>query len=169
MQKTNSLYPLSTQITGFIGWFIITFAAAAIGAFASAQAGAFYTQLVRPVWAPPAWLFGPVWTLLYLMMAIAVWLVWRAYGLQRAGAALGIFVVQLTANALWTWLFFVWHQGALAFVEILLLWVLIAGTIIAFWRLHKVAALLLLPYLAWVSFACGLTYSTWTLNPSILG
>lgn len=157
------------QITGFSCWLVLTFAAAAIGAVASAQAKTFYLQLIRPDWAPPGWLFAPVWTALYLMMAIAAWLVWREHGFRRAGGALTLFVVQLAANAVWTWLFFVWHQGALAFTEILLLWALIAGTIIAFWRLHRIAAVLLLPYLAWVSFATGLTYATWRLNPAILG
>ncbi len=147
---------------------MLTFAAAAIGAFASAQAGAFYAQLQQPVWAPPGWLFGPVWTVLYLMMAIAAWLVWRVHGFRRARVALGLFVLQLAANALWTWLFFVWHLGAFAFVEILLLWALIVATIVAFWRLLPVAAWLLVPYLAWVSFACALTLSTWQLNPTIL-
>lgn len=129
----------------------------------------FYLQLVRPEWAPPGWLFAPVWTALYLLMAIAAWLVWRGHGFRRAGGALTLFVVQLAANAVWTWLFFVWHQGALAFAEILLLWLLIAGTIAAFWRLHVFAAVLLLPYLVWVSFASALTWATWQLNPGILG
>ncbi len=163
-------YPsVQKQIMGFVGWLVLTFTAAAIGAFASAQAGTFYMQLLRPAWAPPAWLFGPVWTVLYLLMAIAAWLVWRTQGWRRAGAALWLFIVQLAANALWTWLFFVWHQGAWAFAEILLLWGLIVGTIVAFWSVQKLAAVLLLPYLAWVSFATLLTLAMWTLNPSLLG
>lgn len=169
MQKTNLHHPRSLQIAGLAGWLILTFAAAAVGAVASAQAGTFYLNLVRPEWAPPGWLFAPVWTALYLMMAIAAWLVWRDHGFHRAGGALILFVAQLTVNSLWTWLFFVWHQGALAFAEILLLWALIAATVIAFWRLHVLAATLLLPYLAWVSFASALTYATWQLNPGILG
>lgn len=156
-------------MAGLAGWLILTFAAAALGGVASGQAGSFYLNLVRPEWAPPGWLFGPVWTALYLMMAIAAWLVWRDHGFLRAGGALTLFVAQLAVNALWTWLFFVWHQGALAFAEILLLWALIAATVIAFWRLHVPAATLLLPYLAWVSFASALTYATWQLNPGILG
>lgn len=169
MQNTIHKLSLCRQLAGLAGWLILTFAAAALGAVASAQAGTFYLQLVRPEWAPPGWLFAPVWTVLYLMMAIAAWLVWRDHGFRRAGAALTLFVLQLAANALWTWLFFVWHQGALAFAEILLLWALIAATLIAFRRLQLVAAILLLPYLAWVSFASVLTYATWQLNPGILG
>ena len=169
MQTIKSHFSRRKQIVGLAGWLVLTFAAAALGAVASAQAGTFYLNLVRPEWAPPGWLFAPVWTALYLMMAIAAWLVWRDHGFRRAGGALTLFVVQLAVNALWTWLFFVWHQGALAFAEILLLWALIAATLIAFWRLHRVAAILLLPYLAWVSFASALTYATWQLNPGILG
>lgn len=169
MKNSNPRFSFTQQISGFAGWLILTFAAAALGAVASAQAKTFYLQLVRPEWAPPGWLFAPVWTALYLMMAIAAWLVWREHGFRRAGGALTLFVVQLAANAVWTWLFFVWHQGALAFTEILLLWLLIAGTIAAFWRLHVFAVVLLLPYLAWVSFASALTWATWQLNPVILG
>lgn len=169
MKNSNPRFSFTQQISGFAGWLILTFAAAALGAVASAQAKTFYLQLVRPEWAPPGWLFAPVWTALYLMMAIAAWLVWREHGFRRAGGALTLFVVQLAANAVWTWLFFVWHQGALAFTEILLLWLLIAGTIAAFWRLRVFAAVLLLPYLAWVSFASALTWATWQLNPVILG
>ena len=169
MKNINPRFSFTQQISGFAGWLILTFAAAALGAVASAQAKTFYLQLLRPEWAPPGWLFAPVWTALYLMMAIAAWLVWREHGFRRAGGALTLFVVQLAANAVWTWLFFVWHQGALAFTEILLLWLLIAGTIAAFWRLHVFAVVLLLPYLAWVSFASALTWATWQLNPVILG
>lgn len=157
------------QWLGLAAWLVLTFACAALGGLASAQAGTFYLQLQRPAWAPPAWIFAPVWSVLYLLMAIAAWLVWRAHGLRRARAALGLFVVQLAANALWTWLFFAWKQGALAFAEILLLWSLIAGTLAAFWRLQPFAGVLLLPYLAWVTFACALTFATWKLNPGILG
>ena len=84
-------------------------------------------------------------------------------------AALGLFIIQLIANALWTWLFFVLHAGALSVAEILVLWLLIAATIFNFWPVRRLAALLLLPYLAWVSFACALTFSLWRLNPAVLG
>ena len=160
---------LRKQAIGLSAWLVLTFSAAAVGAFASAQAGTFYMQLLRPAWAPPAWLFGPVWSVLYLLMAIAAWRVWRAHGWRGAGLALGLFVVQLGVNSLWTWLFFVWHQGAWAFAEIVLLWGLILGTIMAFWSLQKIAALMLVPYLLWVSFATALTFAMWTLNPAALG
>lgn len=157
------------QAAGLGGWLLLCAAVAAGGGFASANAGEFYQLLVRPSWAPPAWVFGPVWTVLYTLMAIAAWLVWRTRGFRSAALALGLFVVQLVVNALWTWLFFTWRQGALAFVEIILLWVLIVATIVAFSRISRIAAVLLLPYIAWVSLACALTYSTWQMNPGVLG
>ncbi len=156
------------QIAGLLGWLILCFAAAGIGAVASAEAGDFYRQLVRPGWAPPAWLFAPVWTTLYFLMGVAAWLVWRAHGFANARAALVLFIIQLAANALWSWVFFVWRQGDLAFAEVLLLWCLIVATVISFWRLKPLAAVVLLPYLAWVTFASALTYSTWRLNPGLL-
>jgi tryptophan-rich sensory protein len=156
------------QVFGLLGWQLLCFAFAAIGAIASADAGAFYGQLARPGWAPPGWLFAPVWTVLYALMGAAAWLVWRAHGFTKGKAALTLFIVQLGANALWTWIFFAWHQGALAFAEILLLWCLIVATAASFQRLNALAAVLLLPYLAWVTFACALTYATWRLNPGLL-
>lgn len=159
---------VARQIIGLLGWLLLSFAAAAIGAVASVQAGSFYEQLVRPNWAPPGWLFGPVWTILYALMAVAAWLVWRTHGFKEGRTALALFIVQLIANALWTWVFFAWQQGALAFAEIVLLWCLIVATIVAFRRLNTLAAVLLLPYLAWVTFAVALTFSTWQLNPGVL-
>ena len=157
------------QVLGLAGWLLATFVTGGIGAIASTGAASFYAQLSQPSWAPPAWLFGPVWSGLYVLMGIAAWLVWREHGFRGASAALRLFVVQLFANALWTWLFFVWHQGALSLAEIVALLFLIASTILAFWRLHRLAALLLVPYLAWVSFATALTASLWRLNPAAHG
>jgi Tryptophan-rich sensory protein (mitochondrial benzodiazepine receptor homolog) len=154
---------------GFAGWLVVCFVAAAIGGAASVQAGPFYTQLVRPEWAPPASLFGPVWTVLYALMAIAAWLVWRVNGFRAARRALTLFLVQLALNALWSWLFFGWHRGGLAFADIVVLWALIVATVIAFWRIRPWAGALLLPYLLWVSFASALNYSVWQLNPQLLG
>jgi tryptophan-rich sensory protein len=161
--------PASTQTLGLAGWLVITFVAAAIGGAASVNAGLFYAQLVRPEWAPPSWVFGPVWTVLYIVIGIAAWLVWRADGFHAARGALSLFLVQLALNALWSWLFFGWHLGALAFADILLLWVLILATLIAFWRVRALAGWLLVPYLLWVSFASALNYAVWQLNPQSLG
>ncbi|MFZ4287250.1 TspO/MBR family protein [Variovorax sp. HJSM1_2] len=157
------------QTMGLIAWLLASFVAGGIGAIASVNAQAFYGELIQPNWAPPAGLFGPVWTVLYAMMAVAAWLVWRSKGWRGAAPALTLFLMQLAANALWTWLFFAWHWGAAAMVEILLLWLLIAATAASFWRHHRLASLLLLPYLAWVSFAATLNFFMWQLNPSVLG
>jgi tryptophan-rich sensory protein len=151
---------------GLAGWLVLTFAAAAIGAIASLHAAEFYAQLIRPSWAPPAGVFGPVWTVLYALMGISVWLVWRSPG--RHAVAIALFIIQLAANALWSWLFFAWHRGALAAAEVLVLLIVIAATVCAFWRINRLAAWLLLPYLLWVTFASALTWSVWKSNPGLL-
>lgn len=163
-----TLPPLKMQALGLVGWLVASFAAGGLGAIASANAGAFYSGLSQPSWAPPAWLFGPVWSVLYVLIGLSAWLIWRRHGFSGAASALRLFVTQLLANALWTWLFFKWHLGAAALVEILILWLLIAATASAFWRLERLAALMLMPYLAWVTFAAALTFSLWRLNPSVL-
>lgn len=156
------------QILGLVGWLVVSFVAAAIGAAASIEAGPFYTQLVRPDWAPPPSIFGPVWSVLYALMGIAAWQVWRVGGFRASKSALTLFLVQLALNALWSWLFFGWHRGALAFIDILVLWALIVVTVISFWRVKRLAGALLIPYLLWVSFAVALNYSVWQLNPQAL-
>lgn len=161
--------PAKRDLPGLVLWFVLCFVAAAIGGAASVQAGSFYMQLLRPEWAPPPGVFGPVWTVLYAMMAVAAWLVWRVGGFRAARAALVLFLIQLAVNALWSWLFFGWHRGALAFADILLLWMLIAATVIAFRRVRPLAAALLVPYWLWVSFAAVLNYAVWQLNPQTLG
>lgn len=158
-----------TQILGLAGWLLASFVTGAIGALASVNAAGFYGQLVTPAWAPPAWLFGPVWSVLFILMGVSAWLVWREHGFRGAGAALKLYTAQLVANALWSWLFFAWHLGAIAFAEIVVLWVLIAATIVMFWRLHRLAAILLVPYLLWASFAAALNFALWQLNPAVLG
>lgn len=147
---------------------LATAATAAIGAAASIDAQAYYASLKQPAWAPPAWLFGPVWTTLYVMMALAACLVVRRLGLPAARPALALYAVQLVLNALWTWLFFRWHQGALASVEVLLLLAAIVLTARAFWRAVPLAGWLLVPYIAWVTFASALTIAVWRLNPTML-
>ena len=156
------------HIIGLAGWLLLAFAAAAIGAVASVQAAEFYQQLAQPAWAPPPSVFGPVWSMLYALMGIAAWLVWREGGWHRRRGVLTLFVIQLAINALWSWLFFAWHHGALAFADIVLLWLLIVATTVGFWRVRPLAGALLLPYLAWVSFATALNFAVWQLNPQIL-
>jgi len=145
---------------------VVVYAASGLGALASIQAKTFYAMLQQPTWAPPAAVFAPVWTTLFTMMGIAAWLVWREHGHRRA---LQLFGVQLLVNVLWSWLFFAWHQGALAFADVLLLEGLIVITAVQFWRLNKVAALLMLPYALWVGFAAALNFWLWQNNPGLLG
>lgn len=165
---TTTLQPRSRQmqLLGLVAWLVLSFVAAGVGAIASVEAASFYAQLMQPSWAPPASVFGPVWSVLYALMGVAAWLVWRERAATRE--ALTLFVAQLAANALWSWLFFAWHQGALASAEVLVLLLLIAATIVAFWRIRRLAAVLMLPYLVWVSFASALTWSIWQSNPGLL-
>lgn len=156
----------SSYYLGLCLWLLAVVGTAVLGALASLDAPTFYAQLNKPDWAPPAGVFGPVWTVLYCMMGVAVWLVWRNPQANRM--ALILFGVQLVVNALWSWLFFAWHQGALAFAEVLLLWLLILATIRAFWACSRPAALLLVPYWLWVSFASALTFAVWQANPALL-
>lgn len=149
-------------------WLLASFAAAAIGGLASASSAQFYLQLERPPWAPPAGAFGPVWSVLYALMGVSAWLVWRERGFAGRRAPYAWFFAQLGANALWTWIFFVWREGQWAFIEILLLIALIVGTIVSFRRIKPAAAWLLLPYLAWVCFAAALTFALWRSNPGVL-
>jgi tryptophan-rich sensory protein len=157
------------QIFGLVGWLLLSFAAASIGAVASVSAATFYQQLAQPSWAPPAAVFGPVWSVLYALMGIAAWLVWREGGWRQQRGVLMLFMIQLAVNALWSWLFFGWHRGALAFADIVLLWLLIVATIAGFWRVRVLAGALLLPYLCWVSFATALNFAVWQMNVPVLG
>jgi tryptophan-rich sensory protein len=139
------------------------------GAIASADAREFYAQLVKPGWAPAAKVFGPAWTVLYLMMGVSAWLVWRARGsFQAAAVPLGLFFAQLVVNGLWSWLFFRWKLGAVALVDVALLWMLVLATLSHFWAVQRVSAWLLLPYLLWTGFATALTAAVWQLNPTLL-
>lgn len=144
------------------GWLLLCFAAASLGALF--MPGEWYASLAKPAWNPPGWLFGPVWTVLYAMMAVSAWLVWRQGGWRLQRKPLLFFVAQLALNAGWTPLFFGLHRPGLAFVEIILLWLVLAWTITTFWREHRTAAWLLVPYLAWVSFAAVLNGTLWWLN-----
>ena len=165
----NSRFSVSQQIAGLVGWVGVTALAAALGTAASIEAPAFYAQLERLTWAPPAGWFGPVWTTLFVLMAIAAWRVWRVGGFAAARPALTLYLIQLGLNALWSWLFFGWHRGAPAMIDIVMLWLLIVATMRAFAPHDRVAAWLLAPYLAWVSFAAALNFAVWRMNPQLLG
>jgi tryptophan-rich sensory protein len=149
-------------VLALIGWLALCFAAAGTAAFVSIDG--WYAALQKPSWNPPAWVFGPAWTVLYISMAVAAWLVWREGGWKAHGRALGLFLVQWVLNALWTPLFFGLQRPDLAFAEIVVLWLVLAATLAAFWRINKVAGALLVPYLAWVSFAAALNFAIWRLN-----
>ncbi len=145
-----------------VGFLVLTLGVAALSGAATADSvRSWYPSINKPSWTPPSWLFGPVWTLLYLMMAVAAWLVWRQAGW---GGALVMFGVQLLLNALWSPLFFGWQQIGWAFVDIVALWLAILATTILFWQIVPAAGILFLPYLAWVSFATALNFALWRLN-----
>jgi benzodiazapine receptor len=126
--------------------------------------GAWYEKLEKPRWRPPNWLFAPVWSLLYLAVALAGWLVWRQTGIAGGALPLSLYAIQLLLNAAWTPIFFGLHRIGAALIEIIALVVAIVLTMFAFWQVDVRAALLLLPYLAWVIFASALTFSIWRLN-----
>ena len=153
----------STQSTlALAGRLLLSFSAAAIGGFF--VPGACYGTLKEPSWNPPNWIFGPVWTGLYTTMAIAAWLVWKRGGFAGQRVALSLFLAQLLFNALWSPLFFGLRHPALAFADIVLLWLALLGTVAAFWSVRPIAGALLLPYLAWVTFASALNFALWRLN-----
>jgi tryptophan-rich sensory protein len=135
----------------------------AIGGSMTAPAvRSWYPSLKKPAWNPPSWVFAPVWTVLYVAMGTAAWLIWRD------GEILGLpgvlFLIQLTLNLAWSWLFFYRKRPDWAFLEVLVLWAFIVATTIAFWRANPIAGELFIPYLAWVSFASVLNGTVWRLN-----
>ena len=150
---------------GLLGFFAACFAAASSGAIF--KPGDWYEGLAKPPWRPPNWLFAPAWTVLYAMIAVAGWLVWRRAGFAGAGTALAIYGVQLLFNAAWSGLFFGLRRPDLAFAELVLLWLSILATILAFAPIDATAAWLMAPYLAWVSFAGALNWSIWQRNRAL--
>ncbi|MGC5012400.1 TspO/MBR family protein [Streptosporangium sp. DT93] len=134
---------------------------AVVGSLSAVNAGGEYLSLERPAWAPPQWLFGPAWTVLYIMIALSGWLAWSARGLTPA---LGVYAVQLVLNAAWTPLFFGAGRYGLAFAEIVVLWLAILANIVMFRRISRPAAWLLVPYLLWVTYAAALNFAIWQLN-----
>ncbi len=148
---------------GLAGFCALCLGVAGLAGFATAQSvSEWYPGLNKPDWTPPPWLFGPVWTTLYLMMAVAAWLVWKKGAMARP--ALAVFYVQLALNMAWSFLFFGMRAPLLGLIDIAALWVMIAVTIRAFWSHSYAAALLLVPYWVWVSFAAALNGAIWRLN-----
>jgi tryptophan-rich sensory protein len=123
-----------------------------------------YQSIRKPTWNPPDWVFAPVWTTLYVLMGIALFLIWRSQGKKQKRTAIILFIVQLIANFFWSFIFFDRHQIALALGEIIVLWLLVLLTIFYFARINKVAAWLLVPYVSWVTFAVILNFTIWQLN-----
>lgn len=150
-------------------WFAGIYLLAAIAGFGSITAPEVYASFSLPSWAPPASIFGPVWGVLYTMIAISGWLVWRENEIGRNPLTFTLFTLQMLANVLWSWLFFAWQSGLFAFLNILALVVLLIALILAVWRLNAIlAALLLVPYLVWVGFAACLNFTIWQMNPTLL-
>lgn len=159
---------ISTFIS-LAAWIAGTSLAAISGAVTAQAAQKFYGELDKARWAPPPWLFGPAWSVLYVMMAVAAWRVWREYGFDGARGELILYGVQLALNAAWSWFFFVRRSGRLATIEVSLLLTAVVATMVAFWLRDAVAGLLFVPYVMWVSFATALTVSVWSRNPALLG
>jgi translocator protein len=152
-----------SELPSLLVWLALCLAAGWFGSHY--QPGAWYAQLQKPSFNPPAWVFAPVWTALYVLMAVAAWLVWRERRRAQVYPALALFIVQLGLNAAWTWIFFGWQRPGAALLEILALWLALLATLLAFRRVRRTAGLLLWPYLLWVSFAAALNFQFWRLNP----
>jgi tryptophan-rich sensory protein len=154
-----------TRWIGLAVFVAICLGAGGLGAIAAApEIEGWYSTLSKPTWNPPDSVFGPVWTTLFVLMAIAGWLVWKPAGFKAAAMPLTLFGVQLLLNVAWSWIFFGMHQPGWAFVEVVILWLAIVATTVAFFRCSKVAGWLLVPYMAWVSFASILNFAIWRLN-----
>jgi tryptophan-rich sensory protein len=148
-----------------IAWLVICGTAAVLGAVPTAASlRMWYPSLVKPSWNPPNAVFGPVWTVLYALMAVAAWRVERQRSHPQRLRALAIFVVQLLLNVAWSWIFFGLQSPGMAAIEVVFLWAAILATIVAFWPIDRVAAFLMVPYLAWVTFATALNIAIWRLN-----
>ena len=159
MHRTN--HPTNSWLA-LVVLLILCFAVAGVGGLATAPSiPNWYAGLAKPSWTPPGWIFGPVWSVLYLSMAVAAWLFWRR---GDTVVPMMLFGIQLVFNAAWSWLFFGLHSPGAAFVDIAMLWMAIAATTAVFWRRSTLAVVLFVPYLIWVSFAAVLNFAVWRLN-----
>jgi tryptophan-rich sensory protein len=163
--RSNNAGPSLTTSVLFLA---LTLGTGAVGGLAAAP-GVWYAGLDKPAWNPPAWVFGPVWITLYLMIGLAGALAWPGRNTRAGRAGFALFGLQLLLNALWSWIFFRWHRPDLALAELLVLWAAILGTIIAFRRIRPLAGALLVPYLAWVAFAGLLNAEIARRNPQGVG
>ncbi|WP_410507930.1 TspO/MBR family protein [Methanosarcina hadiensis] len=154
------------NVTRLLTCIIICQLAGIIGSiFTSSSLDSWYPLLEKPSFNPPSWVFFPVWTTLYTLMGISLYLVWEK-GMRHREVKIGVFLfgLQLGLNTLWSFLFFGLRSPYYAFLEILILWAAILLTIVQFWKVSKPASLLLIPYILWVSFAALLNYRIWVLN-----
>lgn len=148
-----------------IGFMVLTFAIGLAGSmYTGRSVQTWYPALKKPAWNPPSWLFGPVWTLLYICIAISGWLVWREAPEKTITLPMIFFLIQLILNGLWSYLFFGRQNPGAAFVDIVILWLLIALYAVFSWDVSRIASLLFVPYFLWVGFASLLNFSIWTLN-----
>jgi len=154
-----------TRWLGLVPFILICLAAGGLGAIVTTpEIDGWYRTIVKPEWNPPDWVFGPVWTTLFVLMGISAWLVWKPSGFKAAATPLALFAAQLTLNVAWSWIFFGKHQIGWAAIEIIILWAAILATTVAFFGHSKLAGWLLIPYLGWVSFASILNFTIWRLN-----
>lgn len=150
------------DVLGLVAFVALCFGTAALGNTATARSVLeWYPGLRKPPWTPPNWVFGPVWTVLYGMMAVAGWLAWRD---ERSRTTTLVFLLQLLLNGAWSWLFFGLRRPDLALAGVVLLWLAIVATIAAFWKISRLAVILFVPYLAWVTFAAYLNLAVVRLN-----
>jgi tryptophan-rich sensory protein len=150
------------DILGLAAFVVLCFGVSLLGGRATLPALAhWYPELAKPAWTPPPWVFGPVWTLVYPMLAVAGWLAWRE---GRSHRAVLLYMLQLALNAAWPWIFFGERRIGWALVCVVVMWLAILGTLAAFWRVSRTAAILLVPYLGWVAFAAALNAALWWMN-----
>jgi translocator protein len=154
------------NLLALVVFIVVCLGVAWVSALATRPAiGTWYAGLAKPSWTPPNWLFAPVWTALYLAMAVAGWLVWKSAGAAERQAALAIFAAQLALNFLWSPLFFGLHRVGWAMADLAFLWAAISGFVFAAWPASRVASILFVPYWLWVSYAGALNFAVWRMNP----
>lgn len=158
------------NILKLVGCILVCESAGIIGAFFTTRSvRTWYVDLAKPWFNPPGWVFGPAWTILYALMGVALYLVWKEDGeIKDKTPALVLFFVQLLLNAAWSFIFFGARSPFLAFIEITILWLSIVVTLFLFWRISTTAGYLLVPYLLWVTFAAILNYSIWKMNSDLV-
>ena len=165
LEPTRNRHKASRDVLGLFAFIILCLAVSGIGGVITATSvDTWYQTLEKPPFNPPDWVFAPVWIVLYILMGIAAWRVWRLRALEVTGNALAVFAVQLGFNVAWSFLFFGLQRIDLALVEIVILLCAIIINTIMFWRVDRLAGLLFVPYAAWVTYATILNVSLWLLN-----